>query len=121
VGGIDQFSHWRLPERVSAVGAAGVALIDAAFPGQSAEAGKRAGDGAAVDGAGPGGAAGVRRVQVDREEHDRTRRREYFGSRSCLRAESSHPGGDASTLDVSTALHPSSKVPSWRKPRGTRD
>jgi hypothetical protein len=37
-GGMDQYSRWRLPERVSAVGAAGSALIDAAFPGQSAEA-----------------------------------------------------------------------------------
>ena len=38
VGGMDQYSRWHLGERVSAVGAAGVALIDAAFPGQTAEA-----------------------------------------------------------------------------------
>ena len=31
-------ADWRLPELATAVGAAGVALIDAAFPGQAAEA-----------------------------------------------------------------------------------
>jgi hypothetical protein len=45
---MDQFSRWHLQELVTAVGAAGVALIEEAFPGQEAE--KRAGDGAALDG-----------------------------------------------------------------------
>ncbi len=38
VGGMDQYSRWHLPESVQAVGAAGASLIDAAFPGQEAEA-----------------------------------------------------------------------------------
>ena len=38
VGGMDQYSRWHLQELVTAVGASGVALIDAAFPGQAAEA-----------------------------------------------------------------------------------
>ena len=38
VGGMDQYSRWHLQELATAVGAAGVALIDAAFPGQAAEA-----------------------------------------------------------------------------------
>ena len=38
VGGMDQYSRWQLQELVTAVGAAGVALIDAAFPGQGEEA-----------------------------------------------------------------------------------
>jgi hypothetical protein len=38
VGGMDEYSRWHLQARVSAVGAAGVALIDAAFPGQAPEA-----------------------------------------------------------------------------------
>ena len=38
VGGMDQYSRWHLQQLVPAVGAGGVALIDAAFPGQAAEA-----------------------------------------------------------------------------------
>ena len=34
VVGMDQYSRWQQQELVSAVGAAGVALIDDAFPGQ---------------------------------------------------------------------------------------
>ena len=35
---MDQYSRWRLQALVTAVGAAGAALVDAAFPGQAAEA-----------------------------------------------------------------------------------
>jgi hypothetical protein len=38
VGGLDQYSRWHREELVTAVGVAGVALIDAAFPDQAAEA-----------------------------------------------------------------------------------
>ena len=37
VGGVDYYSRWHLQELVPAAGAAGVAHIDAAFPGQEAE------------------------------------------------------------------------------------
>lgn len=58
VGGRSAYSRWHLQELVTAVGAAGVALIDAAFPWQDSGGAQSAGDSAAVDGAGFSSAAG---------------------------------------------------------------
>jgi hypothetical protein len=38
VGGMDRYSRWHLQDLVVAVGAAGAALVEAAFPGEAAEA-----------------------------------------------------------------------------------
>jgi len=38
MGGMDRYSRWHLQELVPVVGAAGVTVIDDAFPGQDAEA-----------------------------------------------------------------------------------
>lgn len=49
VGGSRQYSHWHLQELLTAVGAAGVAVIDNAFPWQDTEAENRTRGCAALD------------------------------------------------------------------------
>ena len=67
VGGMDQYSRWHLPELVTAVGAAGVALIDAAFPGQEAEAIKERETALRWMVRGLAAQLAIRKVQVDQE------------------------------------------------------
>jgi hypothetical protein len=64
VGGLDRYSRWHLQDLVVAVGAAGVAVVEAAFPGEAEEValrGTRAGASRTIghsQGAGGSGAAG---------------------------------------------------------------
>jgi ribonuclease HI len=67
VGGMDQYSRWRLQELVTAVGAAGVALIDDAFPGQEAEAIKARVTALRWMMRGLSAQLAIRKVQVDQE------------------------------------------------------
>jgi ribonuclease HI len=67
VGGMDQYSRWHLPELVNAVGAAGVALIDAAFPGQAPEAMKARETALRWMVRGLAAQLAIRKVQVDLE------------------------------------------------------
>jgi ribonuclease HI len=67
VGGMDQYSRWHLPELVTAVGASGLALIDAAFPGQDAEAIKTREAALRWMVRGLAAQLAIRKVQVDQE------------------------------------------------------
>lgn len=67
VGGMDQYSRWHLPELVSLIGTAGVALIDAAFPGQEAEAIKARETALRWMARGLAAQLAIRKVQVDQE------------------------------------------------------
>ncbi len=67
VGGKDQYSRWHLQELVPAVGAAGVALSDTAFPGQDAEAIKARETALRWMARGLAAQLAIRKVQVDLE------------------------------------------------------
>ena len=67
VGGMDRYSRWHLPELVVAVGAAGVALVEAAFPGQADEAIKARETALRWMIRGLAAQLAIRKVQVDRE------------------------------------------------------
>jgi hypothetical protein len=64
---MDQYSRWHLQELVTAVGTAGVALIDAAFPGQEAETIKARETALRWMVRGLAAQLAIRKVQVDQE------------------------------------------------------
>lgn len=67
VGGRDQYSRWHLQEMVVAVGAAGLALVEAAFPEEVEEAIKARETALRWMVRGLAAQLAIRKVQVDQE------------------------------------------------------
>jgi ribonuclease HI len=76
VGGMDLYSRWHLEALVPAVGAAGVALVEAAFPGQAAEAIKARETALRWMVRGLAAQLAIRKVQVEQEVQANRRQRE---------------------------------------------
>jgi hypothetical protein len=73
---MDQYSRWHLQELIKVVGTAGVALIEAAFPGQEAEAIKARETALRWMVRGLAAQLAIRKVQVDEELQANRRQRE---------------------------------------------
>jgi hypothetical protein len=67
VGGLDRYSRWHLQDLVVAVGAAGVAVVEAAFPGEAEEAIKAREVALRWMVRGLAAQLAIRKVQVDQE------------------------------------------------------